>query len=164
MFVTLLYELLKSFYVHTLTGDLARILCRAVPRCKHRPTSPSATSPSAQLPPAFRVCRPTQEIGGKTNLLKVRNFPRETRHGGVGDSSRSVTCGLVTFHIGGVAPIQAARGTLAMVMNLMSDHDSGSSRHDAAGGWLRRCPCAVPPPDPCRSRATPLKAATCPRR
>jgi hypothetical protein len=27
---------------------------------------------------------------------------RETRHGGVGDSSRSVTCGLVTFHIGGI--------------------------------------------------------------
>jgi hypothetical protein len=42
-----------------------------------------------------------QESGAKINLLKVRNFPRETRHGGGGDSSRSVTCGLVTFHIGG---------------------------------------------------------------
>jgi len=71
MFVTLLYVLLKSFYVHMLTGDHARTTLQTAPNTsKHRQMSPSVAS--AQLRRLHFVHNSlTQESGSETNLLKV---------------------------------------------------------------------------------------------
>ena len=97
MLVTLLYvsfpvalEKLSCNIVHTINGDLARMLC-TTQQTSHNITRLQV--PSAQLPRLhFVQTLLLPQSGGKTNLLRVRNFPRETRHGGVGDSSRDVTC------------------------------------------------------------------------
>ena len=87
----MLYASLKGRHAHKFTGDLARTHAASpnIAKCH------AVTTPSVAKCTTSKCAQRSQRHTGKRCIKEftwVQNFPRETRHGGVEDLSRRVTC------------------------------------------------------------------------